>query len=321
MRLLLIVILITAGFSVFAQYPPAAGQDGSSAIYADSTICTGWASSCTLMRGWADISDTTLGRTDFGTEADATGKADNNPVSLGDGGTAILTFDSPITNGPGPDFAVFENGFSDNFLELAFVEVSSDGQYYVRFPSVSLTDTDTQVAGFGTLDPTRIHNLAGKYRAMFGCPFDLDDLPDDPMLDKSRITHVRITDVVGSVLPDFATYDSQGNIINDPWPTPFNTGGFDLDAVAIVSCNCQITKPSPEANISVYPNPAETFINISTGNRESFTAEILRITGSSAGIYNGKGIIAVDISGLEKGIYIIYITSDTERKSEIFIKK
>ena len=36
---------------------------------------------------------------------------------VGDGGSAILTFDTPIANGPGFDFAVFENGFSDTFLE------------------------------------------------------------------------------------------------------------------------------------------------------------------------------------------------------------
>ena len=56
--------------------------------------------------------------------AEALGKADDAPVSLGDGGYAVVTFDKPITNGPGYDFAVFENGLNDSFLELAFVVVS-----------------------------------------------------------------------------------------------------------------------------------------------------------------------------------------------------
>ena len=60
---------------------------------------------------------------------------------------ATVTFASPIYNGEGPDFAVFENGFDIDdeydptgvlhFLELAFVEVSSDGENFFRFPAVT----------------------------------------------------------------------------------------------------------------------------------------------------------------------------------------
>ena len=72
---------------------------------------------------------------DFGEPEDATGMAgDGRVVSLGDGGVAILTFDTPLSDGPGPDFAVFENAFLETFLELAFVEVSSDDVNYFRFP-------------------------------------------------------------------------------------------------------------------------------------------------------------------------------------------
>jgi hypothetical protein len=45
---------------------------------------------------------------------------------------------------------------------------------------------------------------------------------------------VRIRDVVGSIKPEYATLDSKGNPINDPWPTTFPTGGFDLDAVGVI---------------------------------------------------------------------------------------
>ena len=58
-------------------------------------------------------------------------------VALGQGGTATLTFAQPITNGPGYDFAVFGNGFSDGhpeWVKPAFVEVSSDGVNFFRFP-------------------------------------------------------------------------------------------------------------------------------------------------------------------------------------------
>jgi hypothetical protein len=153
---------------------------------------------------------------------------------------ATVTFASPICNREGPDFAVFENGFANSgnpslwFLELGFVEVSSDGENFFRFPAYSNVQTVTQIDGMGCIDPSQIHNLASKYGAMYGTPFDLDEVPDDPLLDKDHITHVRIVDVVGSINPEYATYDCQGNPINDPWPTPFASGGMDLDAVGVI---------------------------------------------------------------------------------------
>ena len=53
-------------------------------------------------------------------------------------------------------------------------------------------------------------------------------------LDKDHITHVRIIDVIGNIDPEYATYDCQGNPINDPWPTPFASCGMDLDAVGVI---------------------------------------------------------------------------------------
>jgi hypothetical protein len=50
---------------------------------------------------------------------------------------------------PGYDFAIFENGFpfgsGSFYLELAFVEVSSDGKHFVRFNAISNTDTTQQI--------------------------------------------------------------------------------------------------------------------------------------------------------------------------------
>ena len=73
-------------------------------------------------------------------------------VSLGSGGSIILSFDPPFRNGEGWDFAIFENSFSDTFLELAYIEVSSDGEHFVRFDSCSLTPNP--VSAFGTIDPS-----------------------------------------------------------------------------------------------------------------------------------------------------------------------
>lgn len=207
----------------------------------------GWATGYQdLQRGPNDISNPANGNASFGDPADILGPAGadgaNQPVvSLGDGGSVILTFAQPITNGSGDDFAVFENG-NGGYLELAFVEVSSDGSSFFRFAAVSNTQTDTQIGPFGTMDPDDLTNLAGKYGYGIGTGFDLQELTGQPGLNINAITHVKIIDVVGSINPAYGTRDSLDNLINDPWPTDFSagaegfvgTGGFDLDAVAVI---------------------------------------------------------------------------------------
>src|SRR5690554_7902133 len=101
---------------------------------------------------------------------------------------AISSFATTSSIASGLDFAVFENGFSQSFLELAPVEVSSDGINYVRFTSHSLTQTDTTIGVFGALDATHLYNLAGKYKGGFGTPFDLEELKDSANLNVNKIT-------------------------------------------------------------------------------------------------------------------------------------
>ena len=240
-----------------AQFAPPVGQIGSTAISSDSSIFIGWATECTVTRGYQDISDVTLGITSVGDSSFALEKAGiNGVISLGDGGSAILTFNRPITNGAGWDFAVFENSFNDLFLELAFVEVSSDGINYVRFPAISNTQDTIQVDGFGELDATKINNFAGKYRGNYGTPFDLEELRYSPQLNIDSITHIKIVDVVGCIQSQYATRDSQGKIVNDPWPTPFPSGGFDLDALGVIhQTPLSVNDLNFDQLISIYPNP------------------------------------------------------------------
>jgi hypothetical protein len=229
--------------SAAGPYAPAAGQAGSTAIHMDDPVIAAWATGASVVRGLADITNPAGGDVNYGDASDALGNAEGTSydvVSLGDGGSITLTFESSIVNGEGYDFAVFENGVADTvdptkvFLELGFVEVSSDGVNFTRFPAVSLTQTDTQVDGFGVIDPTNLYNFAGKYAQGYGTPFDMDELTGSAGLDVNHITHVRIIDVVGNIDSAYCTYDSQSHAVNDPWNTPFPTGGFDLDAVGVI---------------------------------------------------------------------------------------
>ncbi len=151
------VVIALSVNCVYGQFAPVVGLPGTTAIKGDSSCFVEWATGCTVQRGPVNIADTALGYASAGVDSDALGPADDYTVSLGDGGIATLTFKYPIYNGDGFDFAVFENGFMTNdsnlaFLELGFVEVSSDGVHFFRFPSVSNIEDTVQTAPFASTD-------------------------------------------------------------------------------------------------------------------------------------------------------------------------
>lgn len=307
----LLFILVALIEVAQAQFAPAAGQLGSTALHRDSANWVGWATKSFVRRGYKDISQPALGPVASGSPSNALGTSDGLILSLGDGGLVELEFEHPIKNGQGPDFAVFENSFNNTFLELAFVEVSSDGQRFVRFPAISNTDTTTQVGSFGAVDPTQLYNLAGKYRASYGTPFDLEELRDSAGLDINAITHMRVIDVVGSINPAYGQRDSRGWLINDPWNTPFDSGGFDLDAVGVLhqTLDNSVTTLSREQHPVVYPNPVERGGVLFYKNTSTKTIKQLRL-------YNLQGqlvwhqptpIFPLALPHLSEGLYLLHL--------------
>ncbi len=242
------------------SYPfhDAAGSADTTALYKTDPSIVAWATGYTNLSYGVGVAD------NWKTPSKALGPAEGSAfdiVTLGRGGQITLTFAKPITDGAGFDFAVFENGFSDHYMELAWVEVSSDGVHFVRFPCFSYTNSP--VGGYGNVSPSEIHGFAGKYQAGYGTPFDLSQLQlaydaandgtDDVFTDEYQaslldnfvhlnidaITHVRREDVVGDgsrPRDDGNVVDAegiQGAVIYDPYKT-FGSAGFDLDAVAVV---------------------------------------------------------------------------------------
>jgi autotransporter-associated beta strand protein len=192
----------------------------------------------------------------------------SDPANNHGPGSITLSFAHPIANGPGADFAAFENGFVSNystgagstagqmFAELGYVQVSTDGVHFAQFPSIyqnypnanlsTRQDSKIDLDGSGTLtntsyltqDVSGIYNLVGKhangYGASFGTPFNLDDLASNPLVlngtvNLNQINYVRVVDIPGS--GDFV--DSQGHPIFDAWVTG-GSGGLDLEAVGAI---------------------------------------------------------------------------------------
>ncbi|MGK7952486.1 MAG: PEP-CTERM sorting domain-containing protein [Xenococcaceae cyanobacterium] len=253
------------------------GSDGLGVVSPNNTvnpIFTGWATGFTnyqpvpgVLEQW-QTPERTLGEVTGAFDGIASlGELTAEQIAAGvSPGEITLTFANSIINGTGADFAVFENGFgfaSDGSLfgELAYVEVSTDGNNFARFPSISLTPNP--IDPIGRLDATNIYNLAGKHvnngivvsdeefiQSSWGTPFDLENLVNEPSvvageIDLDRINFVRIVDIPGNG----SFLDSEGRPIYDPWQTPIpGSGGFDLEAIGAINTN---TVPEPTSVLGI----------------------------------------------------------------------
>jgi hypothetical protein len=167
--------------------------------------------------------------------------------SLGIGGSLTLAFAGGIGDAPGADFLVAENAFLHAsawwqvFAEVMFVEVSSDGVHFCRFPS-RYFGPSTPPGALGTIATGSYAGLAGQTPVWLGPgvdpqdvasaggdAFDLADLANEPpvqlgLVDLSAITQVRLVDV-----PSGLALDSTGVPILDP-----GGGSADVDAVTVI---------------------------------------------------------------------------------------
>ena len=171
------------------------------------------------------------------TAVNSLGDLDASQIARGDSpGYLTVMFPQAIQNGSGPDFAVFENGFtfgSPNglFMELAYVEVSSNGSDFAPFPSISLNSAPVELSAppFAGYDTSNVYNLAGRIAAGFGTPFDLSALLNDPLVLNGSVNLVNIQYLKLVDIPGNGSYiDSAGHAILDNWLTTGGTGGFDF---------------------------------------------------------------------------------------------
>lgn len=221
----------------------------------DDAALVFWASEVIDMnRGWVDYQNESLGYASFGGDTDMLGP-DGTPVSLGDAGSVTLGFDQTIVNGEGDDFVVFENGFGSAgsvFMEIAFVEVSSNGTDFSRLPA--FCRHEGQIGGFDMADPADFYNLAGNFQG--GTGIDLQDLVDcgdanvaSGAVALNNIQFVRLVDVVGDVDGPGTTFDYLGRPVSDPYPTPYASSGMDITGVAGINAGPVAVQPSSWDNV------------------------------------------------------------------------
>ena len=159
--------------------------------------------------------------------------------------------------------------------------------------------------------------MAGNYVAWYGTPFDLQELADSPNLDISNVRWVRIIDVVGDIT-GHTTRDANGRAINDPFPTPFPSCGFDLDAVGAIhqKVRAAVTNVANDLNISLYPNPVSNILNIDLKHPDNgISILITSVTGMTMLQQPLSGThTAIEVQKLPSGMYYWYVVNNDGNK-------
>jgi hypothetical protein len=236
--------------------------------------------------------------------------------SLGIGGDLTLGFAVPIANGPGADFLVGENPFRlagswwQTFAETMFVEVSSDGLQFARFPA-RYFGLPVPPGPFGTVPVGAYGNLAGQHPVLAGAAgidaqdvvdaggdaFDLADLAGHPLvlgggLDLGSITHVRLVDVQSGL-----SLDSAGVPIFDP-----GSGSADVDCVTVIHQQGLVAAGAPSVELTILADGTMTLRlsdpdGIADLDPASLRGALFGIPVDAAGLLAGFQVQSVDATG------------------------
>lgn len=197
---------------------------------------------------------------------------ESNLLTLGSGGWVVLEFtDNSITNGNGPDFTVFENVMqtgSGYFQECAFVDVSQNGQYWIRFPW-----DETTLEGLAGVMPTTGNDPTDP-SVSGGDQFDLQDI------DLDWVRFVRLTDC--------------GETVSDG-------GLFDLDAVTAVNWTTGIN--GDEENVPRFSITSPFVSSFTVNTEETGTLFCYTIDGRVSGRWTVSGQpVTLNAADLPNGV-------------------
>ncbi len=190
--------------------------------------------------------------------------------SLGIDGYLTLGLGTNLVDGPGADLIVAENPFAISvgqvYAELMFVEVSSNGHDFARFPSRFFGGDGSS---FAINTPGFVSGLAGQTPVFAsasgvdpqdvveagGDAFDLADLRSHPLVvsgavNLRAITQVRLVDVVST-----QSLDGRGRAILDP-----SSGSADVDGVTLIHHAGNVSAHGPEVSLHI---PADGNLSLS----------------------------------------------------------
>ena len=136
---------------------------------------------------------------------------------------------------------------------------------------------------------------------------------------------MKIIDVIGSIDSNFCNYDQYLNKINDPFPTPFPSSGFDLDAVGVI--NQGPVNIILESSENILENfrviNGMVIFDLKSVQKADFKAEIFDLSGKiifqKNYKYNLEATQNIDIQSYKNGIYLLNISTQSQSITQKFV--
>ena len=136
---------------------------------------------------------------------------------------------------------------------------------------------------------------------------------------------MKIIDVIGSIDSNFCNYDQYLNKINDPFPTPFPSSGFDLDAVGVINQGpLNIILENSENILENFRviNGMVVF-DLKSVQKADFKVEIFDLSGKIIFQKNFKNNLEatqnIDIQSFKNGIYLFKISTQSQSITQKFV--
>jgi DUF2075 family protein len=110
--------------------------------------------------------------------------------------------------------------------------------------------------------------------------------------------------VVGSINPAYGTRDAHHHLINDPYPTPYPSAGFDLDAVGVIHSELLGVEEN-RVQIQLFPNPTKGTITVSAHGESN--VELYNLNGNK--LYSSRFLndVNIDLTAFPKGMYFMEV--------------
>ena len=100
----------------------------------------------------------------------------------------------------------------------------------------------------------------------------------------------------------FGSRDAKNNLINDPYPTPYPSAGFDLDAVGVINSEA-LDLEEMTTNVSIFPNPSTGVFTINAPGENR--VEVYSVKGENLFQQNFIDSTKVDLTTFPKGMYFV----------------
>ena len=126
------------------------------------------------------------------------------------------------------------------------------------------------------------------------------------------IVYVRVIDAIGTIDPQYATYDAFGHMVNDPWPTNFASSGFDLSGVGVIHQKPVGIDNHEMPQVFAYPNPCNGTLYIINENAENVSlfdmnGILLRM------VDNGETHITLNMQSYPAGLYLLKVGNGVKK--------